>query len=83
MRASATVMPRYFSGAGAMILPATSMTESTSSPQRWPASKSLKSCPGVTLTAPEPNAGSTNSSATIGISRSASGSRTILPMSAA
>ena len=43
---------------------------------RWPISKSLGSCAGVTLTAPVPNSGSTCSSATIGIRRPVSGSST-------
>ena len=48
-------------------------------PCRSPISKSLGSCAGVTLTAPVPNAGSTYSSATIGISRPSSGSTTVAP----
>ena len=47
---------------------------------RSPISKSTGSWAGVTLTAPLPNEGSTASSATIGISRSMSGSRTIFPI---
>ena len=47
---------------------------------RLPASKSLGSCAGVIFTAPEPNSGSAMSSSTIGISRSVSGSRTVLQM---
>ena len=47
---------------------------------RLPISKSLKSWAGVTLTAPVPNSRSTYSSAMIGISRSTSGSITVLPI---
>ena len=41
---------------------------------RWPMAKSLGSCAGVTLTAPVPNSGLAQSSATMGISRPVSGS---------
>ena len=51
-------------------------------PARLPTSKSLKSCPGVILTAPEPSAGSACSSATIGTSRPVIGSRTCRPTKA-
>ena len=48
---------------------------------RCPVSKSLKSCAGVTFTAPVPNSGSTRTaSAMTGISRSISGSTTVLPI---
>ena len=48
-------------------------------PARLPTSKSLKSCPGVIFTAPEPNSGSACSSVTIGINRPVIGKRTFLP----
>ena len=49
---------------------------------RWPISKSLKSCAGVTLTAPVPNSMSTSlASPMIGILRPVSGSSTSLPIS--
>ena len=47
---------------------------------RLPASKSLGSCAGVIFTAPEPNSRSAISSRTTGISRSVSGSFTVLPV---
>ncbi|CAB4724048.1 unannotated protein [freshwater metagenome] len=50
-----------------------------STPCRIPISKSFGSCAAVTLTAPVPNSGSTNSSAMIGIIRSTNGSNTFLP----
>ena len=48
-------------------------------PARLPTSKSLKSCPGVIFTAPDPNAGSACSSVMIGIKRPVIGKRTFLP----
>src|SRR5204862_23157 len=50
---------------------------------RWPISKSVGSWPGVTLTAPVPNSGSTTSSATIGISRPMCGTTAVRPTIAA
>ena len=47
---------------------------------RCPISLSLISCAGVTFTAPVPNSMSTYSSANIGISLSAIGSKTFLPI---
>ncbi len=49
-------------------------------PWRAPTSLSVKSCAGVIFTTPEPNLRSTKSSPMTGISRSASGRRTRLPM---
>jgi hypothetical protein len=49
------------------------------SPCRLPTSKSLKSCAGVILTAPEPFSGSEYSSAIIGMRRPTSGRITFLP----
>ena len=49
------------------------------SPWRRPISKSSGSCAGVTLTAPVPNSGSTCGSATTGMRRLDSGSRTSRP----
>ena len=54
---------------GAVMMPRSSMMSSAGRSCRWPISKSLGSCAGVTLTAPVPNAGSTCSSATIGMRR--------------
>ncbi len=51
-------------------------------PARLPTSKSLKSCPGVIFTAPDPSSGSAWSSAMIGISRPVIGSFTCLPINA-
>ena len=51
-------------------------------PARLPTSKSLKSWPGVILTAPEPSSGSACSSATIGIRRPVIGCLICLPTSA-
>ncbi len=66
--------------AAAVILPARSITVSCSRPWRFPVSKSLKSCAGVTFTAPVPNFGSTRmASAMTGSSRPVSGWRTFLP----
>jgi hypothetical protein len=47
-------------------------------PARLPTSKSLKSWPGVILTAPEPSSGSACSSATMGIE--AAGDRQAQPL---
>ena len=47
---------------------------------RRPTSKSLKSCAGVILTAPEPFSGSEYSSATIGMRRPTSGRMACLPI---
>ena len=49
-------------------------------PALLPTSKSLKSCPGVILTAPLPSSGSACSSKTIGISRPVIGSFTRAPL---
>ena len=69
--------------AAAVIFPSRPMTVIISSRWRLPTSKSLKSWAGVTLTAPVPKAGSTRmASPMMGISRSTSGWRTFLPMSA-
>ncbi len=55
----------------------------SSRPCRLPVAKSLKSCAGVTFTAPVPNFGSTRmASVTMGIVRSTNGWRTRLPWSA-
>ena len=61
------------------MVPSSSSTLIASSSWRCPISQSLGSCAGVTLTTPVPNSGSTYSSATTGMLRSAMGRRTCLP----
>ncbi len=75
--------PRYFSGTASFSCASRSKMLIASRPCRRPTSKSLKSCAGVILTAPLPFSGSAYSSATIGISRPTSGSRTVLPIRSA
>ena len=55
------------------------MTATLGSEWRLPIAKSFGSCPGVTFTAPVPNAGSTNASAMMGSSRPMTGSFTRVP----
>ena len=57
-----------------VMTPLSSMIDGIGRPCRRPISKSFGSCAGVTLTAPVPNAGSTWSSARIGMRRPTSGS---------
>ena len=66
-----------------LMRPSVAMMTSGGRLWRWPISKSLASCAGVTFTAPVPNAGSTSASATTGIGRSISGRITRLPMQVA
>ena len=73
LRASKRSRPRYFSGALSFSRANLSKMLMASSLWRRPTSKSLKSCAGVILTAPEPFSGSEYSSATIGIRRPTSG----------
>ena len=67
-------------GPWAVMTPRSSRTEIDSRLWRWPMAKSFGSWPGVTLTAPVPNAGSTCVSATTGIVRPVSGSLICLPI---
>ena len=62
-----------------VIRPSSSITATLGSEWRLPIAKSFGSCPGVTFTAPVPNAGSTNASAMIGSSRPTTGSFTRVP----
>ncbi len=80
LRASKRSRPRYFSGALSFSRANLSKMMIASSLCRRPTSKSLKSCAGVILTAPEPFSGSEYSSATIGIRRPTSGRIACLPI---
>ena len=64
----------------AVIFPSSSITATSGRLWRFPIWKSFGSCAGVTFTAPVPNAGSTNSSPTIGSSRPMIGRRTAWPI---
>ena len=75
--ASACVSPAS-SPASSLIRPSRPITASSGSPCSRPISKSIGSCPGVTLSAPVPNSGSTCSSATIGTRRSTKGTIDLL-----
>jgi hypothetical protein len=68
--------------AASVIFAWASMTTISGRPRRLPAAKSLGSCAGVTLTAPVPNVGSTNGSATTGTARPVSGTVTVRPIAA-
>ncbi len=81
-RASKRSMP-WKGPASAVMRPSGPMTDRRGSAWRCATSKSLKSCAGVTFTAPVPNFGSTSTaSATTGNSRPVSGWRTFLPTTA-
>ena len=62
--------------------PSASTTTGMASPWRFPTSKSLASCAGVILTAPDPKAGSVEASATTGTRTPVRGSASARPTSA-
>ena len=76
--ASSCVRPAR-SPASSFIRPSGPITASSGSSWSRPISKSVGSCPGVTLSAPVPNSGSTRSSAITGTRRSTYGTTTSLP----
>ena len=63
--------------------PSGPMTVSVSRPWSRPISKSIGSWPGVILSAPEPNSGSTRESAMTGTWRPTTGTTTSLPIASA
>ena len=64
----------------AIIRPSGPITVSVASPWSRPISKSIGSWPGVILSAPEPNSGSTRASAITGTCRPTTGTTTSLPI---
>jgi len=76
LRATNRSRPRYSAGTFSFSLASGVKMLICCRLRRLPTLKSLKSWAGVILTAPVPFSGSACSSATIGISRSASGRRT-------
>ena len=77
--ASSCVSPAS-SPASSFIRPSGPITVSIGRPWSRPISKSIGSWPGVTLSAPVPNSGSTRSSAITGTRRSTNGTSTSLPI---